>query len=162
MNILNHSHQDSEKTKPTITSFRNILLEEIYQKEHIIQKKTQFNKTETLLVLPRVQLCKTKNKVQMYNTSSEVYYLMEDYLVLFAYLNGLQKLSDSLCYTFKSNELDKVRRRKAVAEEDQNRKQVRIDTLVSAINKLKSKNVINLKSIKDEYTQRFIQATKGE
>lgn len=162
MTTLNLFRQDLKKEKPTIASYRNTLLDEIHEKESSIFKATKFQDNETLIVLPRVQIVRSKNKVEMFNTSTDIYYIMEDYLVLFAYDNGLQKLSDSLCFTFKQNELEKTRRRKCNTDEDQKRKQTRIETLSAEISKLKNKNVINLKQIKNEYTQRFIEATQGK
>lgn len=159
---LTQSLQDSGKEKPTTASYRNTLLEDIYKKESSKIRQTSFKDGELLIVLPRVQIVKSMKMVEMYNTSTEIYYIMEDYLVLFAHENGLQMLSDSLCFTFKQAELEKARRRKCSTEEDQNRKQTRIETLSAEMSKLKKKNVINLKQIKNEYTQRFIETTQGQ
>ena len=137
MTELNQSLQDLGKERLTTASYRNTLLEDIYQEERNKLRKTCFKEGESLIVLPRVQLVQSKDNTEMYNTSSEIYYIMEDYLVLFAHENGLQMLSNSLCFTFKQTELEKARRRKCSTEEDQNRKQTRIETLSAEISKLK-------------------------
>ena len=162
MTESNLSLQDSGKEKHTTASYRNTLLKVIYEKESNKIRQTSFKRGESLIVLPRVQIVQSKSNVEMYNTSSEIYYIIEDYLVLFAYEHGIQKLSDSLCFTFKQTEMEKARRRKCNTEEDNNRKQTRIETLSAEISKLKKKNVINLKQIKNEYTQKFIEATQGQ
>lgn len=147
------------------TRFRNTLLEEIWKRDGAEVKPKRFEQGTSSFMLPRVQLVKSEERSQvsfeMYNTSSDVYYIMEDWKVYFAYKHGIQALSDSLCFTFKTSEIEKTRRKKCNSEEETQRKETRLETLYESYNKLKKKNVINLKQIKNEYNQEFINAFEG-
>lgn len=159
------SNIDSKSENTTLTRFRNILLEQIYEGEEQGHPIKKFEASSSIIMLPRVQLSKTVHKdrvrYEMLNTSSEVYYVMEDWRVFFAYKHGLQVLSDSLCFTFKHAEIEKTRRKKCNTEEDLRKKETRLENLYESYNKLKNKNVINLKQVKNEYNQGFINASKG-
>lgn len=148
------------------TKFRNTLLKEIWDRESTsVFKKKLFEEGTSSIMLPRVQLIKTvykkQEKFEMFNTSSDIYYIMEDWKVYFAYMHDLQVLSDSLCFTFKHSEIEKTRRKKCNTEEETLRKETRLETLYESYNRLKKRNVINLKQVKNEYNQKLINAFEG-
>lgn len=148
------------------TKFRNTLLKEIWENEQINFKPKRWDTDGTkLIMLPRLQILKLEDKnhitFEMYNTSTDVYYVMEDWKVYFAHKHGLQALSDSLCFTFKSSEIEKTRRKKCNSDEEKQRKETRLESLYESYNKFKKKNAINLKQIKNEYNQEFINAFEG-
>ena len=148
------------------TKFRSTLLKEIWERDTAFFKRKEFEEGTSSIMLPRVQLIrrtyKRQHKYEMYNTSSDVYYIMEDWKVYFAYKHDIQVLSDSLCFTFKHSEIEKTRRKKCNTEEETIRKETRLETLYESFNKLKKKNVINLKQVKNEYNQEFISAFEGQ
>tara|TARA_B100000925_G_C21832501_1_gene397787 strand:+ start:197 stop:643 length:447 start_codon:yes stop_codon:yes gene_type:complete len=139
---------------------RDILLSQIYEKESRILPITRF-KDEEKIILPRVQIVNLGNdRFEMYNTSSDIYYVMEDWRVMFAHVNGLRELSNSLSYTYKHSELEKTRRKKCSTEEEMERKQVRVENLYSQLADIKKKNPINLNKIKDEYIEKFEESSE--
>jgi hypothetical protein len=146
----------------TTTRFRSTLLSDIWDRDVLLFKPKKFETSSASLMLPRVQLVRTTYKkehsFEMYNTSSDLYYIMEDWKVYFAYKHDLQVLSDSLCFTFKHSEVEKTRRKKCNTEDEILRKENRLETLYESLNRLKKRNVINLKQVKNEYNQEFINA----
>lgn len=141
-------------------TLRNSLLKELYERESEIHPVTRFE-SEEKIILPRVQLVNLGNdRYEMYNTSSEIYYIMEDWRVMFAHCNTLRQLSLSLSYTHKHSELEKTRRKKVSTEEEQERKQIRVDNLYNQISDIKKKNPINLNKIKDDYIEKFEQSSQ--
>lgn len=147
------------------TKFRNTLLEEIWTRDAVCLKPKKFEANTSSIMLPRLQLVMTRYKknytYEMYNTSSDLYYVMEDWKVYFAYKHSLQLLSDSLCFTFKHSDIEKTRRKKCNTEDETLRKEARLEALYESFNKLKKRNTINLKQVKDEYNQEFITAFEG-
>jgi hypothetical protein len=113
--------------------FRSTLLSEIWDKDTLCFKPKEFEEGASSLMLPRVQLIKTTYKkeytFEMYNTSSDIYYIMEDWKVYFAHKHGIQALSDSLCFTFKSSEIENTRRKKCNSDEETLIKESRLETL---------------------------------
>ena len=147
------------------TKFRSTLLKEIWERDTAFFKPKEFEEGSSSIMLPRVQLIrsvyKRQDKYEMYNTSSDIYYIMEDWKVYFAHKHDVQVLSDSLCFTFKHSEIEKTRRKKCNTEEETLRKETRLETLYESFNKLKKRNVINLKQVKNEYNQELINAFEG-
>ena len=82
----------------TTTKFRSTLLEQIWDRDLILFKPKEFEEGTSSIMLPRVQLVKStykrQHKYEMYNTSSDVYYIMEEWKVYFAYKHEIQVLSD--------------------------------------------------------------------
>lgn len=109
--------------------------------------------TENIL-MPRLKIERyilgSKYRYNILNTSSEIFMPLEDWLVEFALQNGVEKLSDSMSFTYAVKKLEKVRRKKVNNEKDEDRKMYEIGRLSNKIKLLKSKS-INLNLIKHNY-----------
>ena len=109
--------------------------------------------TENIL-MPRVKIERyilgSKYRYNILNTSSEIFMPLEDWLIEFALQNGVEKLSDSMSFTYAVKKLEKVRRKKVTNEKDEERKMYEIGRLSNKIKSLRSKS-INLNLIKHNY-----------
>ena len=109
--------------------------------------------TENIL-MPRIKIERymlgNKYRYNMLNTSSEIFMPLEDWLIEFALENGVEKLSDSMSFTYAVKKLEKVRRKKVTNEKDEERKMYEIGRLSNKIKSLRSKS-INLNLIKHNY-----------
>lgn len=113
--------------------------------------------TENIL-MPRIKIERyilgDKYRYNILNTSSEIFMPLEDWLIEFALENGVEKLSDSMSFTYAVKKLEKVRRKKVTNEKDEDRKMHEIGRLSNKIRILKSKS-INLNLIKENYVTRI-------
>lgn len=84
---------------------REYMLHVLWRTMNPIDKIIFLDRTEQYF-LPRLKFEKSsKGVMEIYSTTSDVYYPIDESLVNFAYENTLKSLSDSLCY---SSEMDKV------------------------------------------------------
>ena len=124
---------------------REYMLHVLWRTMDPIDKMVFMDKTEQYF-LPRLKFEKSRSgDLEIYSTTSDIYYPIEESLVAFAYENTLRALSDSLCY---SNEVDKTEslclKKELVPEHVLLKHQQRLELF-------KSKTNIHVNQIKENY-----------
>lgn len=124
---------------------REYMLHVLWRTMNLSDKIIFLDKTEQYF-LPRLKFEKsTSGDLEIYSTTSDIYYPIDESLVTFAYENTLRSLSDSLCY---SSEMDKVEslslKKDQVPEQVLLKHQQRLELF-------KSKTNIHVNQIKENY-----------
>ena len=124
---------------------KEYMLHVLWRTMNPIDKIVFLDKTEQYF-LPRLKFEKSRSgDLEIYSTTSDIYYPIEESLVTFAYENTLRALSDSMCY---SNEVDKTEmlslKKDLVPEHVLLKHQQRLELF-------KSKTNIHVNQIKEDY-----------
>lgn len=124
---------------------REYMLSVLWRSLDPIDKVTYLDGSEQYFI-PRLKLEKVgDNKYELLYTTRDVYSPVEDFLVEYAYHTSLRQLSDSLIF---SNALDRL---EGIESDGKQLSDKAIDALKHKVKTLKSKNILHLNQIKENY-----------
>lgn len=75
------------------------MLQYLWKYESFYSSIHYFSDGENAIFYPSLKLEQIEEKIQLYNTHSEMYTIMPTYLLWYAFEYSLNTLSESLCYT---------------------------------------------------------------
>lgn len=124
---------------------REYMLSVLWRSLDPIDKVTYLDGSEQYFI-PRLKLEKVgDNKYELLYTTRDVYSPVEDFLVEYAYHTSLRQLSDSLIF---SNAFDRL---EGIESDGKQLSDKAIDALKHKVKTLKSKNILHLNQIKENY-----------
>ena len=82
-----------------ITERRKYMLEKLWSEEIKLQRKHTFSDGSQAIFLPGLKLEKIDDKIQLYQTGSDIYKIVETPYLIYAMMKGLRELSRSYIYS---------------------------------------------------------------
>lgn len=124
---------------------REYMLSVLWRSLDPIDKVTYLDGSEQYFI-PRLKLEKVgDNKYELLYTTRDVYSPVEGFLMEYAYHTSLRQLSDSLIF---SNAFDRL---EGIESDGKQLSDKAIDALKHKVKTLKSKNILHLNQIKENY-----------
>lgn len=124
---------------------REYMLHVIWRTMDPIEKFTFLDDTEQYYI-PRLKLEKdVDGKIELYDTTSDIYRPVERCFLEFAYENSIKELSDVLCYSYAVDKVERLLKKEKEVPEPV------IQKAKDRVRVLEQKTNINLNQIKENY-----------